>query len=340
MPHADRTRSRTLAAVALDLVMLGLIVANLVLIVFDWMFMNASFQAFLQTYLPGFFAFYNDNIHAHFFYIDLAFVSVFLVEIGVRWGLAVWQRTYHRWFFYPFIHWYDVLGCIPISSFRFLRILRVFAVIPKMQRLGIIDLKQTYLYERYRFYRDALVEEVTDRVTVNILTGLQEGLHETNPVTRRIVREVIAPRREELAVAFAHRLQEAAAASYAPYRDDFRHYIEKRVRRAVDRNEEIGTLTRIPGVGRPVVALIERAISDITFHVIDDMFHDVAALENDRLIADVTEQATNTLVRPKYDERLNELLQHIALDAIELVKEQVRIQQWKLKDGAAAHPPA
>ncbi len=337
---SDSTRRRTLFAVTFDLFMLVLITANLVLIVFDWMFMNASFQAFLQAYLPDFFAFYNEQIHANFFYIDLAFVSVFLVEIGVRWGLAAWRRTYHRWFFYPFIHWYDVLGCIPISSFRFLRILRVFAVIPKLQRLGIVDLRKTYLYDRFAFYRDALVEEITDRVTANILTGIQEGVHRGHPVTERIVREVVAPRRKALATALAHRLQEAAATSYAPYREEFRIYIEKRVRAAVDRNEEIGTLARIPGVGRPVVALIERAISDITFHVIDDLMHDVAALDNDRLIADLTERAAGTFAQPKYDERLNELLQRIVIDALELVKEHVLIQQWKLKDTVDAPPTA
>ena len=330
MSQSDRTRA--FFAVALDLVMLGLIVANLVLIVFDWMFLNVSFQAVLQQYVPAFFTFYNQNIHAHFFFIDLAFVSVFLLEIAVRWGLAIWRQTYHRWFFYPFIHWYDVLGCIPISSFRFLRILRVFAIIPKIQRLGLIDLRETYLYHSYAKYRDILVEEITDRVTVRILTGIQDGVRGGNPITQRIVRDVIEPQQEALVSAFAHRVQEATASSYAPYRDGFRAYIDERVQDAVDRNREIGTIAQIPGVGPRISTLLQHAISDITFHVVDDMLHDVAALDNDQLIAQIAERSSDALIRARYDERLNVLIQEIVVDALELIKEHVQIQEWKVEE--------
>jgi hypothetical protein len=338
MSQSDRTRATL--GVAVDLVMLALILANLALIIFDWMFLNASFQDVLQQYVPAFYAWYDTTIHAHFFYIDLAFVSVFLLEIGVRWGLAIWRQTYYRWFFYPFIHWYDVLGCIPISSFRFLRILRVFAIIPKVQRTGLIDLKDTYVYQSYLKYRDILIEEITDRVTVQILNGIQDGVRQGNPITERIVRDVIQPQQEALATAFAHRVQEAAATSYEPYRETFRAYVDDRVQEAVDQNQEIGIIGQIPGVGRPIRSLLQGAISDITFHVVDDVLHDVAAMDNDQLIAEITERSSDALVRGKYDERLNAILQEIVVDSLELIKEHVQIQQWKLEEMADSPSPA
>ena len=334
MPQSDRTRATL--GVALDLLMIGLILANLALIIFDWMFLNPAFQNVLQQYVPAFHSFYDTAIHANFFYIDLAFVSVFLLEIAVRWGFAIWRQTYHRWFFYPFIHWYDVLGCIPISSFRFLRVLRVFAVIPKIQRTGLIDLKETYIYQSYLKYRDILVEEISDRVTVNILNGIQDGVRQDNPITERIVRDVIQPQQEALATAFAHRVQEAAATSYEPYRETFRAYVDERVQEAVDQNQEIGLIGQLPGVGRPIRSLLQGAISDITFHVVDDVLHDVAALDNDKLIAEITERSSDALVRGKYDERLNALLQEIIIDSLELIKEHVQIQQWKVEEMAEA----
>ncbi len=338
MSQPDRTRAAL--GVAVDLVMLVLILANLALIVFDWMFLNPDFQNVLQQYVPAFYTWYDATIHADFFYIDLAFVSVFLLEIGVRWGLAIWRQTYHRWFFYPFIHWYDVLGCIPISSLRFLRVLRVFAIIPKIQRTGLIDLKKTYAYQSYLKYRNILIEEITDRVTVNILNGIQDGVRKGNPITERIVRDVIQPQQEALATAFAHRVQEAAATSYEPYRDTFRAYVDERVQEAVDQNQEIGIIGQIPGVGRPIRSLLQGAISDITFHVVDDMLHDVAALNNDQLIAEITERSSDALVRGKYDERLNAILQEIIIDSLELIKEHVQIQQWKVEEIADTPSPA
>jgi len=338
MSQSERTRATL--GVAVDLIMLALILANLVLIVFDWMFLNPGFQNVLQQYLPAFYAWYNTTVHANFFYIDLAFVSVFLLEIGVRWGLAIWRQTYYRWFFYPFIHWYDVLGCIPISSLRFLRVLRVFAIIPKIQRTGLVDLKDTYVYKSYLKYRNILIEEITDRVTVNILNGIQDGVRQGNPITERIVRDVIQPQQEALATAFAHRVQEAAATSYEPYRETFRAYVDERVQEAVDQNQEIGIIGQLPGVGRPIRSLLQGAISDITFHVVDDVLHDVAALDNDQLIAEITERSSDALVRGKYDERLNAILQEIIIDSLDLIKEHVQIQQWKIEEIADSPSPA
>jgi len=338
MSQSERTQATL--GVAVDLVMLALILANLVLIVFDWMFLNPGFQNVLQQYLPAFYAWYNTTVHANFFYIDLAFVSVFLLEIGVRWGLAIWRQTYYRWFFYPFIHWYDVLGCIPISSLRFLRVLRVFAIIPKIQRTGLVDLKDTYVYKSYLKYRNILIEEITDRVTVNILNGIQDGVRQGNPITERIVRDVIQPQQEALATAFAHRVQEAAATSYEPYRETFRAYVDERVQEAVDQNQEIGIIGQLPGVGRPIRSLLQGAISDTTFHVVDDVLHDVAALDNDQLIAEITERSSDALVRGKYDERLNAILQEIIIDSLDLIKEHVQIQQWKIEEIADSPSPA
>ena len=52
--------------------------------------------------------------------------TIFLVaELVVRWLIAIVQKRYYRWFFFPFVHWYEVLGCAP--QLRALRLLRVGA---------------------------------------------------------------------------------------------------------------------------------------------------------------------------------------------------------------------
>ena len=338
MASSDRTK--TLFSITLDLVMLALILANLALIIFDWMFLNATFQSLLQTYVPGFYTFYNTNIHANFFYIDLVFVSVFIAEILFRWAMAIIRQRYYRWWFYPFIHWYDVLGCIPISSFRALRVLRIFAVIPKVQRLGIFDLTTTYVYGKYEKYRDALTEEITDRVTVQILEGVQEGVQQGHPVTERIIEDAILPREKALITAFAHRIQEAVASSYAPHRDTLKRYVDARVADAVDNNPEVRRVAQLPGVGRPIHDLLERAISDIVFHIIDDALHDAASIDNDALVAEITEASSEALVRPQFDPRLNRILREMIVHSLDLIKEQVQIKQWKLEEVAQAEATA
>jgi hypothetical protein len=332
----NTTRLRELLGLAVDVVMLVLIVANLFLIVVDWGFESVLVQQQLQAWSPGLYRWYDQTIHQHFFFYDLAFVAVFVAEILVRWGLAIYRQRYHRWFFYPFVHWYDVLGCIPVSSLRSLRLLRIIAMIPKMQRIGLFDLRDTYLYRKFEKYRDIVLEEISDRVTVRIIEGLQTEIRGSRPVTERIAEEVIVPQREALIQALTHRLQEATAVAYGSHQDDFHEYLDGVIADAVDNNREISTIAALPGVGRPVATLLERAISDIVFSVIDRMVADVASLDNDAVIAEVTAISTDALLSPKYDQRLNRLARSVVLQSLDVIKDHVQIREWKEEYASAS----
>ncbi len=89
----------------------------------------------------------------------------------IRWAVAIARGTYHRWFFYPFVHWYDLLGCIPVGSFRWLRILRVVSLMFRLQKMGVVDFRDTYIGRSVIKYYRILVEEVSDRVVINVLEG-------------------------------------------------------------------------------------------------------------------------------------------------------------------------
>jgi hypothetical protein len=318
--------------------MVLLIIANLFLIIIDWGFESPFVQQQLQYYVPEVYRWYDQTIHQHFLFYDLAFVAVFVAEILIRWGLAIYRQRYHRWFFYPFVHWYDVLGCIPVSSLRSLRLLRVIAMIPKMQRIGLFDLRDTYPYRKFEKYRDILLEEISDRVTVRIIDGLQKEIRGSQRVTKRIAEEVIEPQREALIQAITHRFQEATAIAYSSQQDDFQEYLDDVIADAVDQNREISTIASLPGVGKPVATLLERAISDIVFNVINRMVADVASLDNDRVIAEVTSVSTDALLSPKYDKRLNRLARSIVLQSLDVVKDHVQIRQWKQEYASSSTP--
>lgn len=345
----DTTSLRERLSLALDALMLVLIVANLTLIVVDWIFENAWVQDALQSAVPAAHAWYDTTIHRNFFLIDLAFVSVFLVEIGIRWGLAIYRKRYRRWFFYPFAHWYDVLGCIPVGSFRSLRLLRLVAMIPKMQRLGLVDLRKTYLYRTFIHYRDIIFEEITDRVAVRVIQGLQNEIRKGHPVTDEIVQEVIKPQRARLTETLTERLQDATASAYRSYKPDFRSYVHGVIAQAVDQNREIATIASIPGVGTTVARLLEDAISDIVYRVIDQMMADAGARENNEVVSQIASISTDALLAPKHDVRLRNITQSVLLQSLDLIKEHIEIQQWKLEgprrtpsgassDGAPAEP--
>lgn len=332
---AERSMRETLDLIV-DVVMMILIIANLTLIIFDWGFASPVVQEQMQAYLPAVYTWYDQTIHQHFIVYDLMFVAVFVVEILVRWGLAIYRQRYHRWFFYPFVHWYDVLGCIPVGSLRSLRLLRLIAMVPKMQRTGLLDLRKTYVYRTFDKYRDVVLEEITDRVTVRIIEGVQNEIRSNQKVTRRIGEEVLAPQRDALIEAVTHRLQEATAVAYETQQEDFHEYLDSVIEDAVERNREISTIASVPGVGRSIATLLENAISDIVFNVVDRMVTDVCSLENDQAIAQVTSISADALLSPTYDRRLNRLAQSVVVQSLDVIKDHVKIQQWKQREMASA----
>ncbi|MFB6278868.1 MAG: hypothetical protein ABEK75_05145 [Salinibacter sp.] len=334
---SDRTTREQLGLVV-DVVMMILIVINLALIIVDWGFASPFVQAQMQSHIPAIYTWYDQTIHQHFLLYDLAFVTVFVVEILVRWGLAIYRQRYHRWFFYPFVHWYDVLGCIPVGSLRSLRLLRLIAMIPKLQRTGLIDLRDTYLYKTFEKYRDIVLEEISDRVTVRIIEGVQDEIRTSQEVTQRIGEEVIAPQREALIEAVTHRLQEATAVAYEHQQEDFHEYLDTVIEDAVSRNREISTIASLPGIGRPVATLLENAISDIVFSVVDQMVTDVCSLENDQAITQVTSVSADALMSPKYDQRLNHLAKSMVLQSLDVIKDHVQIRRWKEQDALSMSP--
>ena len=190
----------------IDLLMIALVILNLGLILFDWLFQVPPVQGFLAEMTPAFHAFYRDTIHSNFLFYDLCFVAVYLTEFVIRWIVAIARSTYHRWFFYPFAHWYDLLGCIPVGSFRWLRILRVVGLVMRLQRMGIIDLSQTWLGQTILKYYGIVVEEVSDRVVINVLSGAQREIGGGSPLLHRIETQVLAPRQDKLVSFIATRI--------------------------------------------------------------------------------------------------------------------------------------
>ena len=227
-----------------DIIMMAILALNLSLILFEIIFSSALFKDFFREYTPGFFEFYDTNIHQDFLAIDLWFVTIFVIELIIRWIIAVKNHKYHRWFFYPFMHWYDVLGCIPLNSFRFLRILRVIGLTVRLQKFGVIDLTKTYPYRKFIKYLNILIEEISDQVVLHVLSGVQQEIKEGTPVVRQIVTDLILPQREELVSWLSLKVQEATAVAYDTHVEELQDYINQKIVVAIESNPELKTISK------------------------------------------------------------------------------------------------
>lgn len=327
-------RKGTFRFLVIDLVMVVLLAINLTWIVFDWLYSTNAIQNLLVEWAPGFESWYGNRIHPQFILIDLAFVAVFLLDFIVGWIIAVAQKVYHRWFFYPFIHWYDLVGCIPVAGFRFLRLLRIVTIVYRLHRTGIIDLSDTGLSRTAAKYYAVLVEEVSDRVVVKMISDLQVELRSGSPVMEKIVADVIRPQKAQLVEWMSHRVERVASRNYEQYQNDVETYVNRRVNEALQANEEFARLSQIPIAGGMIRDATERAISDMVGNVTQGVLQDIASERNKPLLDEAADIIFDAMLVREEDSELSRMVVDTLDRSLEIVKKQVNIQQWKLKERA------
>ncbi|NBC29031.1 MAG: ion transporter [Spirochaetes bacterium] len=318
----------------IDIIMVVLLLVNLGWIIFDWLYTTDAVRSLLESWTPGFEAWYGAQVHPNFVLIDLAFVAIFLLDFIVGWIVAVSRRVYHRWFFYPFIHWYDLLGCVPVAGFRFLRLLRFVTILYRLHRAGIIDLSDTGLARTGAKYYAVLVEEVSDRVVVKMISDLQFELRNGSPVMEKIVADVIRPQKAQIVEWLSHRVETVASENYERYRDELETYVQQRVNTALKENGEFAKLRQIPLAGPMIQDTTERAISDMVSNVTRGILQDIASDKNKRLLDETADVVFDAMLVKEEDSELSGMVVDTLDRSLEIVKKQVNIQQWKLKEQA------
>ncbi len=315
-----------------DMMMIALVIINLTYIVVEWSFTIDFVNALLKEYVPPFHSWYDAHLHRNFYWYDMYFVAIFITEFCIRWVHAVSHNRHHKWFFYPFIHWYDVLGCIPLGSFRFLRIFRVGSMVLRLHKMRVIDLRDSYFFRIYQRYSAVIVEEISDRVVVNVLSGVQDEMKHGSPVVSRILVEVIRPQKDVLVNWLSDRLTHASEEHYERYREQLRGYVNRKVAEAVRGNSEVKDIAGIPVVGSTITGKLERAVADITYAVVEGMILDLSSPENAAVIGELADVSMDMILLEEEDQELNDMAVEMVNQSIDIIKEQVEVKRWKEED--------
>jgi hypothetical protein len=312
---------------ALDLAMVFLVVLNLLFIVFDTLYGAQFFRTSLGGLAPGFSEWYGERIHPNFLFYDLGFIAIFLAVFVFEWVAAVRRQTYPRWYFFPFMRWYDLVSCIPIGSLRLLRLLRIASLLIRLHRMGIVDLTDSRVYRFFEFYFNVFVDEISDRVILRTLDDVRREIEEESPIARQVVRDVIAPHREQLVEHLSRRIGSIAQQSYDRHKEAMRGYVESVIAEAVDADPGVHRLQRVPVVGRPVVETLRQSIKDIVYQVFDRIARDVSAAERNRLVDESVAVVIDALLEEHPE--LGDIGRNMTVEAIEVIKTRVRVQHWK-----------
>lgn len=309
-----------------DLVIIVLVAINLALLLFDSLYLIGPLNTAFAAVAPGLHQAYETTIRANFVEIDLTFVAIFVLDVLLGWAIAIVQRRYARWFFYPFVHWYDVLGCIPLAGFRWLRVLRVVSLLIRLQRLGVIDITRWSAYRFYRTYYGILMEELSDRVAIRLLRDLQDEVRHSEHLTQQVSQEVIQPRKQALVEEIAARLESTIDKSYAENHREIHRYVAALVSRTLEENTELRRLRRVP-LGDTVAESLERSFSDIASRVVHEAIDGLRSPQFHSLLADLVGSGIDAWLR--VDKTTDRVTQQVLIDMLELLKEQIAMQRWK-----------
>jgi hypothetical protein len=311
-----------------DLFIIVLVIANLALLLFDSLFLIPPLNTAFEAVTPGLHAAYEQNIHANFLSIDLAFVAVFLLDVLAGWAVAIAERRYHRWFFYPFVHWYDVLGCIPLSGFRLLRVLRVISLLFRLQRLGLIDVRRWYLYGVAAKYLDILLEELTDRISLRMLDNVQQQLRDSDDLSSSVIERVVEPRKQALIREITQRLETMAGDVYTQNRDDTLRYVRGLVSRTLAESPELQRVSRLP-MGTQLTKGLESSLSDLACHLVDEALVGLRSKEFSALVGHLAESGFDAWSRT--DPRTEQITEQVLIDMLDLLKERIAVKSWQKK---------
>lgn len=319
---------------AIDISMIVLVLVNLGWIIFDWLFTVPWVQLALNWVYPPFVEFYGKNIHENFYNYDLIFVAIFFTEFLFGWSIAIVRREYRAWWHYPFFHWYDLLGCIPVGTFRFLRVLRLVSIVVRLQRLGVLDVSDTAVYKFGKRYYDIFVEEVSDRVVVNVLDGVKDEISHGSMVQDRLVNDVLLPRKASLSQEIVSRVEVSTQELLGKHRHAVRDYIHGVITRAMKANPELKLVGYVPLLGGAVNKQLDHAVGNIVANVVEQIISDLGSDTVHNMVENYVDAILTNVMHQPTVSGLD--IKSLSNDVIELLKDQVKVQRWREEEEALA----
>jgi hypothetical protein len=254
-----------------------------------------------------------------FFKLDVPFFVLFLIEFIAQWYIAVKRKIYVAWFLYPMYHWYDVLGLIPLAELRIFRLLRLTSMYFFIRKNVFHAKKDDIITRTIKYYSNIIKEELSDLVTVRILSEMQEEIR--SGASRNLVTSAIESRREELKKLIIGNIRKAVTNSKA------NQAIRKLLGEALVKSTS--TASSLQFVPAPLKEAITKDIGLSIFDAMNEVL-------TDKLTGESGEENVNKLVDSMIDDviigaqdsEFNQLNEDMTIEILENMKKAVSVKKW------------
>lgn len=310
-----------------DIFMVFIIVFNLFCLGMNFFLMSNIGEWFFNTiHLPNVLEFYRSYLHPWVITTEAWFIIFLITELAVRWTIAIVNKHHARWWFFPFIHWYEILAIIP--HLRFLRLFRAGIIAYRLHELGYKVVPDN-IRIKAAFYYSVIMEELSDRVVISVIDGVRQEL-ETSSSHKKIIHDLVDHHRQLFTVALSSLLQESLAKTLQEQQPMITKKVGIIVNQAIEDTPELTQLLRlIPLVGgrieQQIQSIGQRLGENISIGLIEPFTAGSAhnPNENYQLIA---EKVSELNIDNQY---LEELVESVVFESLAAIRKQVKIKQWQ-----------
>ncbi|MDV2469927.1 preprotein translocase subunit SecA [Acinetobacter chinensis] len=312
-----------------DIFMVFIIVFNLFCLATNFFLMsNIGSWFFHAIHLPAVLDFYKEHLHPWVITTEAWFIIFLIAELLIRWTIAIVQKHHRRWFFFPFIHWYEILAIVP--HLRFLRLFRAGVIAYRLYEMGY-QVVPPSIQKRALFYYSIVMEELSDRVVLTVLDGVKHELA-TSSTHKKIIHDLVDHHRVMFAQVLTEILQEALATELKKQQYNISTNVGNIVNQAIEDTPELTQLLRlIPIVG----SRIEQQIQSIGQRLGENITEGLIA----PFVAGSPQQpnAAYTLIADRVSNlsidnaALEQLVESVVYESLDAIRAQVKVKQWMEK---------
>jgi hypothetical protein len=283
-------------------------------------------MVFNTIHLASVLEFYRSYLHPWVIITEAWFIIFLITELAVRWAIAIVNKHHARWWFFPFIHWYEILAIIP--HLRFLRLFRAGIIAYRLHELGYKVVPDNIRIKAL-FYYSVVMEELSDRVVITVIDGVRQEL-ETSSSHKDIIHELVDHHRQLFTVALSSILQESLAKTLQAQQPIITQKVGIIVNQAIEDTPELTQLLRlIPIVGgrieQQIQSIGQRLGENISAGLIEPFTNGSVNQPNENYLF-IAEKVSELNIDNKY---LEELVESVVFESLAAIRKQVKVKQWQ-----------
>lgn len=312
-----------------DIILMIVLVINLLMLCWDWIFSMPNISNYLIVHAPQLYNWYSP-IHNNIKIVDLIFVIIYVVDIIAGWCVSVFKKK-ESFYEYPLTHWYDFIGCIPAGSLVILRLLRIVSIVIRLHKKKIINIFKITIFKRLLKFYNIVIEEISDRVVLNILGGIKSNVTLGMPITHDVINKIVKPNKERIIDIIVDKVHNVVTTEYNRHKKDIESYITEKSHTAVVGNKELSKLKLIPVVGNQISATIEHSVSRTVNAVVENVVSDFISDDGREYMRNIANEIADCTLED-LENQMSDVTADIVAETVALIARTTNVKQWKLAE--------